>query len=373
MPDGEVGEMPDRLHRTERLDRALGRAEQIADHGNENEHQRIRVRHVAVTPAHRQQVIRAAAPHRHQHRHAEHDRGGLQPPRQRTEQEMVSAQQRVEQQVGPEREHAQRIGIDRAAEDLRDRVIEDAQRQRRKPHAHRVVHVEAGNGDLPQAMLIPRQRRDDRDHAGPQHAAHRVPVGKIDVLGGASRHRADQIPAGHQQRGEEYQPDRPRPLAVFQITPVVAQLQRDGAGDGGKVEQRQADPGQLDAVQLRAATARGHVIRQPDQADAGPAVKRVVGVDRPQSPEGQVLRRPEVRRPELERQQQPHRRGKQQPAGGRNGVCREHGGQCAIIFRAHRRMLCRDSCLHRPSHRTWYGVHAGVGVCDRIPVRNTHP
>jgi hypothetical protein len=104
------------------------------------------------------------------------------------------------------------------------------------------VHVEAGHGHLTEAILIPRQDRDEGDDAGPQHAADDVPVGQVDVLGAASRDGCDEIPRGDDERGQKDQADRPWPFPIFQITVVEAQIESDRAGHCGQVEQRQSNP-----------------------------------------------------------------------------------------------------------------------------------
>src|SRR6185437_16781190 len=111
-----------------------------------------------------------------------------------------------------------------------------------------VVHVITGNEDLTQAVLVPGQDRHHCDDAGPQHPTDRVPVGKIDTVGAASRDGTDQVPGGDDERGQKDEADRPRPFAVFEIAVVVAEIQRNRTSQRGDVEQHEPDPGELYAV-----------------------------------------------------------------------------------------------------------------------------
>src|SRR6185503_15798270 len=101
----------------------------------------------------------------------------------------------------------------------------------------------------------------------------------------ASCDGADQVPGSDDKRGQEDEADRPWPFAVLEIAVVVAEIQRDRSGERGEVEQREPDPRQLCAIQESARAARSDVVRHPDQRDAGPAVKRRIGMDRAQTPE----------------------------------------------------------------------------------------
>ena len=100
----------------------------------------------------------------------------------------MRADDRVEDEVRPEPEHAEGVGIDRPVQQLRQRVIRHAEREKRKPHAHRVVHVEPLHGHFAQAVLIERNRRRYAEDRGEDEGADRVPVRDIDVLAGARHH-----------------------------------------------------------------------------------------------------------------------------------------------------------------------------------------
>jgi hypothetical protein len=49
----------------------------------------------------------------------------------------------IEHEVRPKAENAKRVRIDRAVEQLRQRIVRDTQGEKREPHADRVLHVEA--------------------------------------------------------------------------------------------------------------------------------------------------------------------------------------------------------------------------------------
>jgi len=99
------------------------------------------------------------------------------------------------------------------------------------------VHVVAGDRDLTQAILVPGQNGDDGDDAGPQHPAHGVPVGKIDIVRVAPGHGEQQVPRRHHQRRQKDQPHRPWPFAIFKIARTEPEIERDGARHRGNVEQ----------------------------------------------------------------------------------------------------------------------------------------
>src|SRR6185437_11009354 len=84
------------------------------------------------------------------------------------------------------------------------------------------------------------------------------------------------------------------------------------------------------AVEARAATACSNVIRGPDEGDAGPAVKRVVGVDRTQPAEGKPPARAEVRRTELVGKNESDEGREHQPKGGGQGIGRKHPRQRGV-------------------------------------------
>ena len=100
----------------------------------------------------------------------------------------MRADQRVEEQIGPEAEDAEGVGVDRPAEQSRDPVVADAERQLSEPHAHRVVHVVALDDRVAEASLVPGQvARDVQDREAAERPED-VPVRDVD-LGKRSRRR----------------------------------------------------------------------------------------------------------------------------------------------------------------------------------------
>src|SRR6185437_1544642 len=124
--------------------------------------------------------------------------------------------------------------------------------------------------------------------------------------------------------------NRPGPLAVLEVTGVVAEIQRHGAQDGGQIEEHQACPGEPLAVKACAAAACRDVVRGPDEGDAGPAVERVVGVDRAQPAEGEPCARAELGRTELIGEDQSHEGREHQPEGGGQGISRKNARQRGV-------------------------------------------
>ena len=185
-----------------------------------------------------------------------------------------------------------------------------------------------------------------------------------------------EIPRRDEQRGQKDQPDGPWPLAILQIAVVVAQIQRNRAGDRSQVEQHESDPCEPRTVQSRAGAARGDVVGKPDQSDARPAIERGVGVDRPQPPEGQPLPGRKIRRAELVGHQYAHGRGKQQPECRRHRVGAEHRGQRSVIAVCKGRALQRRirlHCRHGPAGIEFEGMihcHLLTGISGNAAARD---
>ncbi len=82
----------------------------------------------------------------------------------------------IKEQVRPKPEHAECVGVDRTVQQLRQCIVRDAEREKREPHADRVVHVETLHSDLSEPVLVPWNRCRDPEDRREDEAADRVPV-----------------------------------------------------------------------------------------------------------------------------------------------------------------------------------------------------
>src|SRR5437899_3326671 len=106
MTDGEVREVPVDVGAAEGLDGALRRGEAVSDQPGHEERKRIAPAHRAAPTLEGQEQVPRPGPHRHHHAHAEEDGRALEPPCFGAEYEMMRADQRVEEEIGPETENA---------------------------------------------------------------------------------------------------------------------------------------------------------------------------------------------------------------------------------------------------------------------------
>ena len=235
---------------------------------------------------------------------------------------MVCADDRIEYEIGPEPEHAQGVRIDRPVEQLREHVVRDAEREERKPHADRIVHVERLHGDLSEAMLVPRHERRHAQDRGETKRADRVPVGDVDLVPDSTRDRADDHDARGDHREQKAEGRRPDPFAVFLAPVARAGVETDRSDKRGNVEHPQREPSGAGRANVHAARPRGHPHAAADHRDRCPAVERTVRVDRAQPPERKQWARQQVRIAVFKADEQPRGRREQQPHGRRDRIRR---------------------------------------------------
>ncbi len=193
--DGVVGEMQERVGAAEGLQAALQRGGQIRSRADRDEPDRGLAADHAPRAVHGQEEIPAGGDDRNHHADAGRDRRRLQPPRQRREDEMMRADQRVEHEIGPEGEHAQRIGIDRLVQHARQRPIGDAEHQRREPQSQHHVHVIGLDHDIADAAVERRQVADHIEDRQPGEGAEDEPVGDVELFGAPPQQRHEDVGA----------------------------------------------------------------------------------------------------------------------------------------------------------------------------------
>ncbi len=191
--DRDVREVPDAVQGAKRLERPLRRPQEVADHADEEERQRVAAADRRPASAQRQKEVARPADHGDEHAHAEDDRHGLQPPRNGAEDEMVRTDHRVEAHLRPERQHAEGVGVDRLVEQLGQKVVGQPQRERREPHPHTLMHVVALDHRVAEAMLIPGEVSQKHQHSGRDERPEDVPVREVDLLRGPLRDRPVQV------------------------------------------------------------------------------------------------------------------------------------------------------------------------------------
>ena len=241
MPDGEVREVPIDIRRAKGLERTL-RGHKDVGHDPRQEEGR------GVTPLEHlrgssegQEQIAPSRPDWDHHPHAKQDRCRLQPPGDGAEDEVVGPDQRVEEDVRPEAQDAERVGVDGAPQDPWDRVVGYAERQHGEPHAHRGMHVVALDHDIPEAVLVQGdvgRGEEDREKAErPQD----VPVRDVKLWDGARGDGHVRVHAVEDKARGEYHRHRPDPLAILLGPPRHAYAQGDKPGGGGRVPQGKRD------------------------------------------------------------------------------------------------------------------------------------
>src|SRR5659263_147621 len=115
---------------------------------------------------------------------------------------MVGANQGVEQQLSPEGQHAEGVGVDRLVEELRQKVIGKPEDHGGEPHADTLVHVVPLDHRFAEAVLVPGEVGGDDQGERPEKGGDDVPIGDVDLCDAAAGHGPVEVP------GEEQEPQR---------------------------------------------------------------------------------------------------------------------------------------------------------------------
>src|SRR5690606_30862166 len=152
--DIKVGEVPGVVCKAERLKASLGRTDEVKDDTHKQEGDYITDAYAVPAAAHGHKEVGGAGDDGNEHAHAEHDRHGLEPPRERTENKVVRTDHRIKEHLCPEGKDAQRIRIDGFVQRPWEVVVHQTERERHEPHAYTLVHIVSLNDRLTQPFLI---------------------------------------------------------------------------------------------------------------------------------------------------------------------------------------------------------------------------
>ncbi len=300
MTNREVGEVPNLTERPERLQRALGRSEEIADHTDQDERERVADADGPGTPLHGEQEVPGAGDHRNEHPHAEHDRDRLQQPRRGAVDEVMGADHGVEHHLGPEGQHTEGVGVDRLVKQLGEEVVGEAKHHGCEPHADALMHVVALDDRVGEPVLYKRDVRDGHQYQSPQQRCEDVPVGDVDLLGPPVRDGLVQVIGQQGQPGGEQSHCRPDELTELSRPVGHAREQQQHASENRAIDEPQTDSGQSDAVDGSLRSPGHHPQCQPEHRQRGPAPEYHVGMHRPQAAEAEPRSDTQVRVRELE-------------------------------------------------------------------------
>ena len=264
---------------------------------------------------------------------------------------MVGADQRVEYEIGPEREHAERIGIDRLCQHARQRPVGDAEHERREPQPQHDVHVVALDHHVADAAVELRQVADDVEDRQPDERAEDEPVGDVELIAVPPHQRDEDVEAVEERARREHHSDRRHPFAVFDRPARHAYRQGDEPGDQRKIEEPEADFGERHRKQRAARGPIDDEIGDAGEADREPAEQHARRMDRPDAPEGKPFVGQQVRPHELDRRDHAVGRADQEPDRRRPRVGIDDARGGAIIVRQRRRAARLIRCSWW--QRTW--------------------
>ena len=233
---------------------------------------------------------------------------------------MVGSDQCVKENVGPEAEHPERVGVDGPPQDSRDLVIGDAERQHGEPHAHRGVHEVALDHHIPEAALVQRDVAGGEDDREKAERAQDVPVRDVELRDAARPDGQVRVHPVENEARREQQRHRPDPLAILLGPPRHAGTQGEEPCDYRGVPQDEREPRERGAPQRGTRGARDHVQGQTDERHRAPTPEHGVGVDRPDAPEREPPYCERVGPVELQGGEESGRGTHQQPHGGAHQI-----------------------------------------------------
>src|SRR5579859_2095788 len=332
-----VGEVDQAVEAQDRLERPLDAGDEVEDRADDHELQGQALVDLAPLTPHRQPDISQEGKDRDKEAQAAEHGEGLQPAGGRGAQDMVLADQAVEESQAPEADQGQQVAVEGRADNDRDNIVGDGHAAGGKPVAEHVVPVEplpdhvvdplqaAGREARPVSLpgpdlvedRLPHHIADEVEGGHPDHSAHDIPEADEQLLFLAGQNGPEDIIAGAQHPDHDHDVERPDQLGIFAALGHAVQQGNDGA-DAENVPEDHHDIAQHLAVQLGAAQFGHNVKEGPDLGHAQPEEEHAIGVQLAHAAEFQPGDTGEgIRAEHLDGGDQADQVGDRQPENGR--------------------------------------------------------
>ena len=294
MRDHKVGEMCEFLYPAQRFGRSLKATDQVIERRQQQELCSIAVR---VMPADDltppsfggAEQIGDHRPHRDDEHHAGDDRNRLVVIRDRTEQVMVRADERIEESERPETEQRKPMAVQGGFDSQRQEVIHQCQTGRRDPQSDHIMDVEPVQGGIADAghrHVGQDDVAENQIHRRPDQRCQRIPQRDVEAFFLAQEYRRQNLAADNRQDHPAQYVERPLELSRFK-SQVVTHQQRDRAGDQKDIPAPQQPPSPVFPGHAAPAQTRHEVIQQAEQRGRKSAEDDTIDMDRAQTAERQ--------------------------------------------------------------------------------------